>query len=67
MRIALDKSSIKVHKAKEDLHIMNILWPWPLSNHCNLIWVHLDTLLAYDEAKEAKLWAYKLALFGVGI
>ncbi len=67
MQIALDESSVKVHEAKEDLHIIDALWPWPVSNYINSVWVHPNALLAYDEAKEAKLRAYELTLLDIGI
>ncbi len=46
---------------------MDTSWPQPVSNHINSVWVHLNALLAYDKAKEAKLWAYELILLDVGI
>ncbi len=67
MWIALDESSVKVYEAKEDLHIIDTSWPQLVSNYFNLVWVYLDTLFAYDEAKEAKLQVYKLTLFDIGI
>ncbi len=67
MWIALNKSSVKVHEAKEDLHIMDASWSQPVSNHINSVWVHPNALFTYDEAKEAKLWAYELTLLDIGI
>jgi hypothetical protein len=50
MQIAFNKPTIKIHKSKENLHIMNAFRLKPICNRFNLYKVYMDTIFAYNKA-----------------
>jgi hypothetical protein len=55
VQIAFDESAIKVHKSKENLHLINAFRLWLVCNCLNLFRVYTDAFLTYNEAKEVYL------------
>ncbi len=52
IRIAFDKPTIKIHKSKENLYVIDAFKPWLICNRLNPLRVYTDALLAYNKAQE---------------
>ena len=66
MGVVLDKSPIKVCKAKEHLNIMLGLGDWPRSDTVDLFGVHVNASLGNNVSKEFHLGGMELALLQLG-
>ena len=50
MREACDKPAVEVHKAEENLDLLKILRGWLIRDGRDLLRVHPDAILAYEES-----------------
>ena len=50
VRVVSNEMAVEISKPKEGLHILDLLWGWPVPNDLDLCFIHFEAVRAYNEA-----------------